>query len=86
MFYLVVDGAGAFLPFLPLCFLPAGLVVVVPAAGASADIGAAVFGMSAAIAAAAKLTDNNAVAINLVMGSPAVGLTSGRENTPERRV
>ena len=63
------------MPFL-LCFLlvcfPA---VVVPAAGASADMGAAVFGMSAAIAAAAKLTDNKAVAINLVMRSPAVGLT-----------
>lgn len=80
MRYLEVVGAGVvdFLPFLPLC-LP--LVVFLAGAVAvpvSAAIGAADFGISAAIAAVANPRDNKAVAINLVMGSPAVGLTSAR--------
>ena len=79
MSYLVVDGAGVDVDvdFLPLwCLLFACLAgAVLPAAGASAAVGAADFGMSAAIAAVAIPADNNAEAINLIMGSPAVGLT-----------
>ncbi len=73
MIYWAVEGAGlagfAFFGFLGLA---AGLVVVA-AAGASAAIGAADFGMSAAIAAAAIPTDNKAEAINfpdVIMRSP----------------
>ena len=76
-------------PFLPpLWPLPAGLEAVVedPAAGVSAAIGAADFGISAAIAAAAMPTVNKAEAINLIMGSPAVGLTSDAKNTLDRRI
>jgi hypothetical protein len=55
-----------------------GVVVVVPeAAAASADIGAAVFGISAAIAPAARPMLNNAEIIkvpDLVIASPAVGI------------
>jgi len=74
--YFVVDDAAAvdFLAFL-LCFLAAGFEAVeedVPAAGASAAMVAADFGISAAIAPAAMPTDSNAEAISLIMGSPAV--------------
>jgi hypothetical protein len=85
---LEVDGAEVdfllFVLFL-LCFL-AGFEAVeelVAAAGASAAMVAADFGMSAAIAAAAIPTDSNADAINLIMGSPAVVLSSVAKNTPD---
>jgi hypothetical protein len=85
MRYLVVVGAGVdFLPFLPLCLPLVDLAGVVAAVPVSAAIGAADFGMSAAIAAVAIPRDNKAVAINLVMGSPAVGLTSARRIPRER--
>jgi hypothetical protein len=76
--YLVVEGAGAAAFFFFLCFLAGfGASVVVPeAAGASADIGAAVFGISAAIEAAAspKVIKAEAIKIpDLFMASPAVG-------------
>jgi hypothetical protein len=58
----------------------------VPAAGASAAIVAADFGMSAAIAAAAIPADSNAEAINLIMGSPAVVLSSEAKNTPDLKL
>jgi hypothetical protein len=86
---LEVDGAGVdFLLFLLLCFLAclAGVEELVPAAGASAAIVAADFGMSAAIAAAAIPTDSNAEAINLIMGSPAVVLSSEAKNTPDLKL
>jgi hypothetical protein len=44
---------------------------------------AADFGMSAAIAAPAIPTDSNAEAINLIMESPAVVLSSESKNTPD---
>lgn len=79
MRYLVVVGAGvAFLPFLPLCLPLVVFLAGAAAVPASAAIGAADLGISAAIAAVANPSDNKAVAINLVMGSPAVGLTSAR--------
>jgi hypothetical protein len=74
---LVVEGAAAFFFF--LCFL-AGFdvsVAVPEAAGESADIGAAVFGISAAIAAAARPKVNKAEVIrvpDLFIGSPTVGI------------
>jgi hypothetical protein len=78
MRYLVVVGAGVdFLPFLPPC-LPLVALAGAAAVPVSAAIGAADLGISAAIAAVANPIDNKAVAINLVMGSPAVGLTSAR--------
>ena len=54
-----------------------GASVVLEAAGASADIGAAVFGMSAAIAPAARPMVNKAEIIkvpDLVIASPTVGI------------
>ncbi len=63
------------LPLLLVC-LAEGVAGVLDA---SANVGAALFGISAAIAPAAMPTDNKAVAINLVMGSPSVVLrASGR--------
>ena len=72
--------------FLPLCFLEclAGVAAVEPAAGASAVITVADFGMSAAIAAVAIPADSNAEAINLIMGTPAVVLSSETKNTPDQ--
>ena len=70
-----------------LCDFLAGFEAVeedVPAAGASAAMVAADFGMSAAIAPAAIPTDSNAEAINLIMGSPAVVLSSETKNTPDQ--
>ena len=80
MRYLVVVGAGVvdFLPFLPACLPLVVLLAGAVAVPVSAAIGAADFGISAAIAAVANPRDNKAVAINLVMGSPAVGLTGDR--------
>jgi len=76
---LVVEGAAAAAAFFFfLCFL-AGFgasVAVLEAAGASAVIGAAVFGMSAAIEAAAspKVIKAEAIKIpDLFMASPTVG-------------
>jgi hypothetical protein len=85
----VVGAAAAFFFLLVLCFL-AGLVVVEAgalAAGASAAIGAAVFGISAAIAAAAIPKAKRAEVIkdpDLFMRSPAVVLTSASKNTPDQ--
>jgi hypothetical protein len=81
---LVVEGAAAAFFFF-LCFLAAGFgasVVVPEAAGASADIGAADFGISAAIAPAARPKVNKAEAItvpDLFIASPAVGKLQRRE-------
>src|ERR1035438_7416930 len=77
-------GAEAAFFFLG-CFLPFDVfvVVVVPeAAGASADIGAAVSGISAAIAPAARPMVNNAEIIkvpDLVIGSPTVAINKRME-------
>jgi hypothetical protein len=73
-------GAGVAVDvfFFLLCFLGFGASVVVPAAaGGSAAIGAADFGISADIAAAARPKVNNAVVIrvpDLVMRSPNGGI------------
>jgi hypothetical protein len=79
----VVEGAAAAFLFF-LCFLAGfGASVEVPAAaGASALIGAADFGISAAIAPAAIPTDNKAEAIKvpgLFIESPAVGIIKRRK-------
>src|ERR1700723_120681 len=81
------EGAGVdFLLFLPLCFLvDLEAAEEELAAGALAAGDPAELGVSAAIAAAAIPNDNRAEAINLVMGSPAKGLTSDAENTLDRR-
>jgi hypothetical protein len=75
---LVVAGAAAFFFFLLGFFAGfAGVVAVVPAAGASAAIGAADFGISADIAIAAKPKVNSAALIrvpDLVMRSPNGGI------------
>ena len=77
-------GAEAAFFFL-WCVLPCDVfvvVVVAEAAGASADIGAAVFGISAAIAPAARPMVNNAEIIkvpDLVIGSPTVGINKRME-------
>jgi hypothetical protein len=79
----LVEGAGAVDFFFLLCFLLVDFPLLVdgveeagaPAAGVSAAIGAADFGMSAAMAAAAMPKLNKAEVIrvpDLVMGSPAV--------------
>jgi hypothetical protein len=62
----------------------AGVEAVEPAAGASAVMTAADLGMSAAIAAVAIPADSNAEAINLIMGTPAVVLSSETKNTPDQ--
>jgi hypothetical protein len=79
----VVEGAAAAFFFF-LCFLAGfGASVEVPeAAGASALIGAADFGMSAAIAPAAIPRDNNADVIkvpDLFIQSPTVGIIERRK-------
>jgi hypothetical protein len=83
---LVVVGAGVDFFFF-LCFLAVfGASVELEAADASAAVGAAVFGMSAAIAPAARPRVNKAEVIkvpDLFMASPTVGITSGRKNTPD---
>jgi hypothetical protein len=84
-YYLAVDGAGVAFFFLlleplllvELCFLCFALVegVVVPEAGVSAAIGAAVFGISAAMAPAAIPKAKIAEVIKVpdfFMGSPAM--------------
>jgi hypothetical protein len=75
---LVVAGAAGFFFFLLGFFAGfAGVVAAVPAAGVSAAIGAADFGISADIAIAAKPKVNSAVLIrdpNLVMRSPNGGI------------
>ena len=81
-YYLVVEGAvvvaAAF--FFLWCFFfafGASVVVVPDAAGASADIGAAVFGISAAIAPAARPIVNKAETIkvpDLFIATPTVGI------------
>jgi hypothetical protein len=80
---LVVEGAAAFFFFL-LCFLVVfgASVDVLDAAGASADIGAALFGMSAAMAPAARPKVSKAEVINvpdLFISSPAVGFYERKE-------
>jgi hypothetical protein len=88
---LVVEGAGAAFFFVDfLCFLAGfGASVDVPdAAGASADIGAALFGISAAIAPAARPRVSKAEVINvpvLFIASPTVGILSGKKNTPDQQ-
>ena len=69
--------------FLPLC-LCEDLDVEELAAGALAEDPVVELGVSAAIAAAAMPKDNRAEAINLIMGSPAVVLSSETKNTPDQ--
>jgi hypothetical protein len=77
---LVVAGAAAFFFFLLVFFLAAGFdesAAGAEAAGASAAIGAATFGMSAADAATARPRVNNAEVIkvpDLFMRSPNGGI------------
>lgn len=73
-----------FLLCLLLLVCLAGAAVEEPAAGVSAAIRVDTVDAVAAIAAVAIPTDNKAEAINLIMGSPALGLTSVQKNTPDQ--
>ncbi len=66
--------------FLAVCF--EGVVEVEDEGELAA--GASDAGDGAAIAAVARPADSNAVAINLIMGSPAVVFSSMAKNTPDR--